>query len=58
MELNRPSLYDIACHFCVSRIIGAAIPYTRLSNILESMFHGRPLSALLNRPGFRGGRFV
>ena len=46
MELNRPSLYDIACHFCVSRIIGAAIPYTRLSNILESMFHGRPLSAL------------
>ena len=46
MELNRPSLYDIACHFCVSRIPGAAIPYTRLSNILESMFHGRPLTAL------------
>ncbi|MCQ4277760.1 hypothetical protein NA643_01545 [Pseudomonas stutzeri] len=46
MELNRPSRYDIACHFCVSRIAGAAVPYTRLSNILEGMFHGRPLTAL------------
>jgi hypothetical protein len=34
MELNRPTLYDIACHFCVSRISGATIPATRLSNIL------------------------
>ena len=46
MELNRPTLYDIACHFCVSRITGATIPATRLSNILESMFRGRPLTAL------------
>ena len=46
MELNRPSLFDIACHFCVSRINGAAIPFSRLSNILDSMFHGRPLTAL------------
>ncbi|MGK9064139.1 hypothetical protein HBO10_30955 [Pseudomonas sp. WS 5503] len=46
MELNRPTLYDIACHFCVSGITGATIPYTRLSNILESMFHQRPLTAL------------
>lgn len=46
MELNRPSRYDIACHFCVSRIAGATVPYTRLSNILECMFHGRPLTAL------------
>ena len=46
MELNRPTLYDIACHFCVSGITGATIPYTRLSNILESMFHRRPLTAL------------
>jgi len=46
MELNRPSLYDIACHFCLSRIAGAAVPYTRLSNILERMFYGRPLTAL------------
>ncbi|WP_235801964.1 hypothetical protein, partial [Halopseudomonas pelagia] len=46
MELNRPTLYDIACHFCVSGITGATIPYTRLSNILESMFHERPLTAL------------
>ena len=46
MELNRPTLYDIAFHFCVSRITGATIPATRLSNILESMFRGQPLTLL------------
>jgi hypothetical protein len=46
MELNRPTLYDIACHFCVSRISGATIPATRLSNILESIFRGQPLTLL------------
>lgn len=46
MELNRPTLYDIACHFCVSRIPGATIPATRLSNILESMFRGQQLTAM------------
>ena len=46
MVLNRPTLFEIACHFCVGRITGATIPATRLSNILESMFHGRPLTAL------------
>lgn len=44
--MNRPTLFDIASHFCVSRIIGATIPATRLSNILEKMFRGRPLTAL------------
>ncbi|MBX9754358.1 MAG: hypothetical protein K2X80_06360 [Pseudomonadaceae bacterium] len=46
MELNRPTLYDIACHFCVSRITGATIPATRLSKILESIFRGKPLTLL------------
>ena len=44
--MNSPTLYEIACHFCVSCIKGATIPATRLSKILESMFHGRPLTAL------------
>ncbi|HDS1733753.1 hypothetical protein [Pseudomonas sp. BP8] len=46
MELNRPTAYDIACHFCVSRITSATIPATRLSNILETMFRGSTLTAL------------
>ena len=46
MEMNHSTLYDIACHFCVSRISGATIPDTRLSNILESIFRGQPLTLL------------
>ncbi|SDR80514.1 hypothetical protein SAMN05216271_0444 [Halopseudomonas sabulinigri] len=46
MELNRPTPYDIACHFCVSTISGATIPATRLSNILERIFRGQPLTLL------------
>ena len=46
MDLNRPTLYDVACHFCVSHITGATIPATRLSNILESIFRGQPLTSL------------
>jgi hypothetical protein len=46
MELKRPTLYDIACHFWVSRIPGATIPATRLSNILERMFHKQQLTAM------------
>ena len=46
MESRRPTCYDIACHFYVSNISSAAIPGTRLGNILESMFHGRPLTSL------------
>jgi len=41
MELNRPTLYDIACHFYLSHVRGATIPATRLSNILETMYRGR-----------------
>ncbi|WP_043199562.1 hypothetical protein [Pseudomonas putida] len=46
MELNRPTVFDIAFHFCASRITGATIPGSRLSNILENMFRGRALTAL------------
>ena len=46
MGLNLPALYDIACHFYVSRIPGATIPATRLSNTLDSMYRGRPLTAV------------
>lgn len=46
MELHRPTHYDIACHFYVSHISGALIPSSRLAKILESMFQGRPLTAL------------
>lgn len=46
MESHRPTCYDIACHFYVSHISSAIIPGTRLAKILESMFHGRPLTAL------------
>lgn len=40
------TLLDIAHHFCVSDIAGASIPATRLSNILNSVHQGRPLTAL------------
>ncbi|SOZ17282.1 hypothetical protein [Cupriavidus taiwanensis] len=40
------TLFDIARHFCVSDIAGATIPATRLSNILNSLHHGRPLTEL------------
>ncbi|RDK07778.1 hypothetical protein [Cupriavidus lacunae] len=40
------TLFDIARHFCVSDISSAIIPATRLSNILGSMHHGRPLTEL------------
>ncbi|MBK1875090.1 hypothetical protein FE848_17835 [Marinobacter sp. 1-3A] len=46
MESHRPTCYDIASHFYVSHINGAVIPGTRLSKVLESMFHRRPLTAL------------
>jgi hypothetical protein len=46
MESHRPTCYDIACHFYVSHISGAVIPGTRLGKVLESMFHGRPLTSL------------
>ncbi|QEZ48913.1 hypothetical protein [Cupriavidus oxalaticus] len=44
--MSIPTLFDIARHFCVSDIAGATIPATRLSNILNSMHHGRPLTEL------------
>lgn len=44
--MNSPTLYEIACYFCVSCIKSATIPATRLSKILENIFHGRPLTAL------------
>lgn len=46
MEVNHPTFYEIACHFCVSHIPGATIPATRLSKILEAIFHGKPLTPL------------
>jgi hypothetical protein len=46
MEIDRPSLYDIACHFRVSRIPSAIVPGTRLSTLLEKLFNGHPLSPL------------
>ncbi len=46
MELNLPTRHDIAYYFCVSHISGALIPATRISKILESIFHKRPLTAL------------
>lgn len=46
ITMSNSTLCDIARHFCVSDIPGATIPATRLSNILDSMYHGRPLTAL------------
>ena len=46
MESRRPTYSDIASHFYVSHINAAVIPGTRLGNVLESMFHGRPLTSL------------
>ncbi len=40
------TLNDIAHHFCVSDIPGATIPSTRLSKVLDSMYHGRPLTVM------------
>jgi tetratricopeptide (TPR) repeat protein len=42
--MSNESISDIARQYCVSDIPGATIPGSRLSTILESMFHGRPLS--------------
>lgn len=39
------STYDIAYHYCVSHIPAATIPASRLSNILDTMHQGRPLTA-------------
>lgn len=41
-----PTHHAIAYHFCVSHISGALIPATRISKILESIFHKRPLTEL------------
>lgn len=46
MKTDSLSLYEIACHFCVSHIPGASIPATRLSKILESILHERSLTPL------------
>lgn len=46
MQLHRPTPFAIACHFFVSHIAGATIPASRLSNILDSMYRGRPLTVL------------
>jgi hypothetical protein len=46
MESHRPTCYGIARHFYVSHISGALIPGTRLGKVLESIFHGKPLTAL------------
>ena len=46
MEVKPPSFYEIACHFCVSHITGATIPATRLSKILDTLFHEKPLTPL------------
>lgn len=39
MELNRPILYDIACHFYVSHSTGATI-----NAILQNIDSGNPLN--------------
>lgn len=44
--MSSSTLRDIAVHFRVSDIPGAMVPSTRLSNILERMHHGLPLSTL------------
>ena len=46
MNSHRPNCYEIACHFYVSHINGAVIPGTRLGKVLESIFHGRPLTSM------------
>lgn len=40
------TLRDIAHHFCVSDIPGATIPSTRLSKVLDSMYHGRSITVM------------
>jgi hypothetical protein len=44
--MSSSTLYDIANHFCVSDIPGATIPSSRLSKVLDSIYHGRPLTAM------------
>lgn len=44
--MSSSTLYEISRHFCVSDIPGANIPATRLSKILDNMYHGLPLTAL------------
>lgn len=44
--MSSSPLDDIARHFCVSDIPGATIPSTRLSKVLDSMYHGRPLTVM------------
>lgn len=44
--MSNPTLDKIAHHYCLSDIPGATIPATRLSNALDSIHHGRPLTAL------------
>jgi len=44
--MSSSPLDDIARHFCVSDIPGATIPSTRLSKVLDSIYLGRPLTAM------------
>ncbi|NYT63940.1 hypothetical protein H0A66_16605 [Alcaligenaceae bacterium] len=43
--MSNLSAYDIARHFCMDDIPAAAVPATRLSNILEQMYCGHSLTA-------------
>lgn len=45
-RMSSSPLDDIARHFCVSDMPGATIPSTRLSKVLDSMYHGRPLTVM------------
>lgn len=38
--------HDIACHFCVSHIAGASTPGSRLNNMLDNLYHDRPLTRM------------
>lgn len=44
--MSSSTLYDIAHHFCVSEIPGATIPSSRLSKVLDSIYHGHPLTLM------------
>lgn len=44
--MSSSPLDDIARHFCVSDIPSATIPSTRLSKLLDGIYHGRPLTLM------------
>lgn len=44
--MSSSHLDDIARHFFVSDIPGATIPSTRLSKVLDSLYHGHPLTVM------------